>query len=83
MKREHWSLLLSLLAGPACLAQSTSPEVFSSGGGSGTSPTAKLSWTIGEPVTETAVDPSGTLTQGFQQPEVDFSTALPDNDPAW
>lgn len=83
MKRKHWSLLLPLLAAPACFAQSTSPEVFSSSGGTGASPSAQLSWTIGEPVTETVSDAANSLTQGFHQPELDISTSVTDNDPAW
>jgi hypothetical protein len=42
-------------------------EVISSGGGSGISSTHQLDWTIGEPVIETFVSGTNTLTQGFQQ----------------
>lgn len=70
MKRRALPLLIPLLAGTACWAQSTSPQ-------------AQLSWTIGEPVTETATAGGNTLTQGFQQPELEISTALPESDPAW
>lgn len=83
MRRRTLPLLIPLLAGPACLAQSTSPEVFTTDGGFGTTPQAQLSWTIGEPVTETATGGGNTLTQGFQQPELEISTALPESDPAW
>lgn len=83
MRRRTLPLLIPLLAGSACWAQSTSPEVFTTDGGFGTTPQAQLSWTIGETVTETATGGGNTLTQGFQQPELEISTALPESDPAW
>jgi hypothetical protein len=42
-------------------------EVITSSGGYGVSTSAKVSWTIGEPVTETVVGTNNILTQGFNQ----------------
>ncbi len=42
-------------------------EVFSSGGEFIETPTGSLSWTIGEPISETFSDGMAVLTQGFQQ----------------
>ena len=42
-------------------------EVVTSSGGYGTTASAKLTWTIGEPITETAVGTNTMLTQGFNQ----------------
>jgi hypothetical protein len=42
-------------------------EVVTSAGGYATSASAKITWTIGEPVTETVTGASAILTQGFNQ----------------
>jgi hypothetical protein len=42
-------------------------EIISSNGGSYTNSSVQLAWSIGEPVTETFISGSNTLTQGFQQ----------------
>lgn len=47
--------------------QSYSQEVISTAGGSGSVSGARVSWTVGEPVTETAQGAGITLTQGFNQ----------------
>lgn len=47
--------------------QSYSQEVISTGGGSGSVSGARVSWTVGEPVTETVQGAGVTLTQGFNQ----------------
>jgi hypothetical protein len=48
-------------------AQSVAPTVIASSGGYSEQPGVSLSWTLGEPVTETFTVPSNILTQGFQQ----------------
>lgn len=67
-------LLLTLGVPLSSIAQ----QVISSGGGEYTSPTNAISVTIGEPVISTASGASNTLTQGFQQPWVDITTAIED-----
>jgi len=57
------SLFLSLFSN----AQSVEQQVIAASGNHGSSPTHQLSWTIGEPVIETAVATNNTLTQGFHQ----------------
>ena len=66
-----------LLASAPCFGQSTSPQVFSTAGGEGTTGTSKMTWTIGEPVIETISSGGPTLTQGFQQPWADIHTDVP------
>ena len=54
-----------VLGGRACMAQaSIAPDVIASAGSCYVNSNASLSWTIGEPITETVAY----LTQGFQQP---------------
>ncbi len=55
-------------------AQSITPEVVSSGGGDTTTTNVSLSWTIGEPVIETASGSSATITQGFHQSHFEVVT---------
>jgi uncharacterized protein (TIGR02145 family) len=47
--------------------QSVNPRVVGSSGGTGTSAEATISWTIGEPVITTLVQPGSILSQGFHQ----------------
>jgi hypothetical protein len=49
-------------------AQVLTPELISSGGDFFTASNGSLSWSFGEPVTETYKTSSVVLTQGFQQP---------------
>jgi len=42
-------------------------EVIATSGGYGSSASAKVTWTIGEPVTETVTSTNSILTQGFNQ----------------
>ncbi len=42
-------------------------EVITTSGGYGSSASAKVTWTIGEPVTETVTGTNSILTQGFNQ----------------
>lgn len=58
-------------------AQSLSNEVIGSSGNHFTSAGYALSWTLGEPVTETFTGPNYILTQGFHQPEINLS-GIPD-----
>jgi len=54
--------LLLFVAGSA-----TAQTVVSANGGTATAAGIEVSWTIGEPITETVTDGTTTLTQGFQQ----------------
>ena len=49
-------------------------EVVSSAGETHTSTGYILSWTLGEPVIETVINASNTLTQGFHQSELTITT---------
>lgn len=49
-------------------AQSAAPEIIASSGGFFTGGNHSMSWTLGEPLTETYSSSNNYLTQGFQQP---------------
>ncbi|MCB0738963.1 MAG: hypothetical protein KDC92_15750, partial [Bacteroidetes bacterium] len=66
MKRKLL-LPISFLVVSWCQAQSLSPVVIGTAGNTGSSGSASLSWTIGEPVITTESGSSNTLTQGFHQ----------------
>ncbi len=63
MKQTNCVTIAFLLSGIAVYAQ----EVVSTAGSYGETTSGSLSWTVGEPVTETITDGTNTLTQGFQQ----------------
>lgn len=65
---------LCLVAGPKLLS---AQEVIATAGGHATVTGISLSWTLGEPVTNTVSNGTITLTQGFQQPRL-ISTAIDD-----
>lgn len=48
-------------------------------GGSGTTASGTVSWTVGQPVTSTVTDGEHTLTQGFQQPWAEVGTGVEEN----
>ena len=48
-------------------AQSITPEVISSGEGDTSTANVSLSWTVGEPVSETVTGTNAMITQGFHQ----------------
>lgn len=58
------------------ISQSVTPEVIASGGDFASGSTATLSWTLGEIMTETYSSGGNFLTQGFQQPSTQNSTAV-------
>lgn len=55
---------------------SMAQAVVSGGGGYHTNATSAISYTIGEPVIATVAAASTSLTQGFQQPWADITTAV-------
>lgn len=67
MKRTIFTITLWLFAMIFAKAQYMSPEVISSSGGDFHGTGSSLSWTLGEPVTETSTGSNAILTQGFQQ----------------
>ena len=71
MKRSCLTIAAVLLLVVAVNAQTLSPQVIASGGGFFETSIGSLSWTLGEPVTETFTNGgiNVILTQGFQQPE--------------
>jgi hypothetical protein len=62
-------LLSGILFSVYCMAQSVSPQVVATAGNYSENGGISISWTLGEPVIETAVATDVTLTQGFQQPD--------------
>jgi hypothetical protein len=68
------TLFLGLSTGIA--GQSVSPDVLTSSGGYDESPNASLSWSLGEPSTETFNAGGIILTQGFQQPIIISITGI-------
>lgn len=59
-------------------AQSLERQVIGSAGGYDVAGGVSLSFTVGEPVVETAISGSVVLTQGFQQPD-DLGTGIKEN----
>src|SRR6478736_1254128 len=70
MKAIYFIILSAiwLCTGTTTLAQSISPDVVASAGDYFLSASGSVSWTIGEPVTDTYTASSNILTKGFQQP---------------
>lgn len=69
--------LLLIAAVATVSAQSLERQVIASTGGYSEANGVSLSFTVGEPVIETAVSGSVVLTQGFQQPD-DITTGIND-----
>lgn len=61
---------LALISSSISFAQSITPEVTATAGAHFAIPSIQISWTLGEPVTETVTGGSTTLTQGFQQSNI-------------
>ncbi|HRY98625.1 MAG TPA: hypothetical protein P5550_06155, partial [Bacteroidales bacterium] len=53
--------------------QATGQTLVGSAGGFGVTPTAQLSWSLGEAITQTFSTPAAILTQGYQQPNARYS----------
>lgn len=74
MKRFFlWAIGFMLLSS-GLAAQTASPEVLGSAGTHQSTPTAQVSWTIGEPVTETYSSATNNLTQGFHQTKLTITS---------
>ncbi|MFL5762863.1 MAG: T9SS type A sorting domain-containing protein [Bacteroidia bacterium] len=74
-------IFLSLLISKITDAQSTSPDVIASAGDHFISASGSVSWTIGEPVTDTYASPANILTKGFQQPNILSLSGIGENNP--
>jgi len=57
--------VMLVLGGRVCMAQ----DVVASSGDCFITPNVSLSWTLGEPISETDASSANYLTQGFQQPK--------------
>lgn len=63
-------LLTLLLSGGLTYGQSLSPQVTGTAGDHFANAGAQLSWTIGEPISETFAANNAVMTQGFHQTEI-------------
>ncbi|MCJ8291980.1 MAG: T9SS type A sorting domain-containing protein [Crocinitomicaceae bacterium] len=61
---------LALFTSSISIAQSVTPDVIATAGAHFAIPSIQISWTLGEPVTQTLSNGSGQLTQGFQQSNI-------------
>ncbi len=70
--------LLAFLIGSSsfCFSQEKDPSIIASAGGSSTTTSYSLDWTMGEYAVETIMLPGNMYTQGFQQPLQIVSMAL-------
>jgi hypothetical protein len=59
--------LVTLIATNICFAQTNTLQVVGSAGNTATSGNTQLTWTIGEPIVNTATSTNNVLTQGFNQ----------------
>ena len=69
MKKLYMVLALGLGIAATAGAQSLERQVIGSAGGFDQAGGVSLSYTVGEPIVETAITGSVILTQGFQQPD--------------
>jgi len=67
MKTKLITLSIMLLIAGTCTGQSIARQVISTAGDYASTADASISWTIGEPVTETFTSDNYILLQGFQQ----------------
>lgn len=72
MKKYLVLCLIAMISTSTFWAQTLSPKVFPTQGKSSTSGGVNLSYTIGETIIPTQSSGGVTLTQGFQQPEIDL-----------
>jgi hypothetical protein len=69
-------ITLALAGIYTCQGQTVTPVVLSNQGGFFSSSSGNISWTIGEPVSETYNGATKLMTMGFHQPELDFITLI-------
>lgn len=61
---------LALITSSISISQSVTPEVTATAGAHFAIPSIQISWTLGEPITQTLSNSSAQLTQGFQQSNI-------------
>jgi len=76
MYMKKVSLIFSMLLSTYMFAQQVAPQVVTTSGNVSQQSNATISYTIGEPVIQTATDGTTILTQGYQQPHYNV-TLLP------
>lgn len=74
--KKKLSLLLACFSFIAFQAQTVTPVLVSNNGGYSSLPNGSISWSIGEPISETYNGPNQILTMGFHQPEISVSTLI-------
>lgn len=67
---------LSVLSFSFIQAQTVTPTVIASDGGSYVNAQGQIEWTIGEPVSETFTNANNSITNGFHQPGLDLATLI-------
>lgn len=67
-------LFFGFIFGFSAWGQMLTPTVVASSGEFFTSSSASLSWTLGESAVDTYIGVNNQLTQGFQQPDIRFSS---------
>jgi hypothetical protein len=75
----YTSFVITVLFAGTSFAQTISPDVIASAGDHFSSAAGSVSWTIGEPVTDTYSSPSNVLTKGFHQPAVVLLSSVEEN----
>ncbi len=73
---KNFILILFAAFSVEAFSQQTTPQVIATGGNTSQQSNAQISYTIGEPVIQTATDGTTILTQGYQQPHYNI-TLLP------
>lgn len=69
-------MLLACFSFIAYQAQTVTPVLVSNDGGYSSLSNGSISWSIGEPISETYNGPNQILTMGFHQPELNVSTLI-------
>ncbi len=82
MKKHHLLLFSTITLCASLHAQELAPSLLTPGGGYTETVKGSLSWSIGEVAIETVTQGQFTLSEGFQQIEIDTNTIALPEDPA-
>lgn len=74
--KQKLILVLAIAATIACNAQTVTPVVLANDGGYSSLSAGSISWSIGEPVSETYTASTNITTMGFHQPELSIITLI-------
>jgi len=74
--KQKLLLVFALTTVITCKSQTVTPVVLSNQGGFSVLSGGSISWSIGEPVSESYVNGTKLTTMGFHQPELDFVTLI-------